>query len=205
MIVQTENVEVLGILEKFAGDEATAVEALLDTFPAVGNIQSMQRRIERMKKSKPKKAKTSREYQDWLESPFISFCTSSFAGGSAENIFSTTPEVSKSKGRPGKRLSESPCADTIKNTMAPEIDRLKTFAEQQGVAFEHVINLLTPEHSKKPNVKCTIPKNEALALFFNAGFSSRGWTELRLFLLRFGVELPTRNEIDNEKKCCTQQ
>ena len=64
-------VEVLCLLEKFAGDEATAVQALLDTFPVVGNKQSMQRRIERMKKSKPKKAKTSREYQDWLESPFI--------------------------------------------------------------------------------------------------------------------------------------
>ncbi|CAL4216742.1 unnamed protein product, partial [Meganyctiphanes norvegica] len=40
----------------------------------------------------------------------------------------------------------------------------------------------------------------ATSFFFNEGFSSRSWTELRLFLKQFGVELPTRNTIDEEKK-----
>ena len=157
------------MLDHSAGDEAIAVQALLDTFPSIGTKQSIQRKIERLKKSKPKKAKASKEYQDWLESPFISFCVSSAADG---NVYSTSPEPKNSKGRPGKRLSESPCADTIKKILAPEIDRLRTIAEQQRVSFEYVIGLLTPKQSKKPKVNCTISKDEALAFFFNAGFSS---------------------------------
>ena len=95
--------EVLGMFEHSAGDEAIAVQPLLDRFPSIGTKQSIQRKIERLKKSKPKKAKTSREYQDWLESPFISFCVSSTADGSADNVYFTSPEPKNSKGRPGKR------------------------------------------------------------------------------------------------------
>ena len=199
MIIKT--VEVLGILEKFEGNAMLAAQALIEKFPAVGNEKNLQRRIQRLTQSRPKKARNSDEYQYWLESPFFTFTQPTTSdGGPAGDVSLNFLETPKPKGRPGKRLSESPCSNTIKKIMEPEIQRLKTFAEQQGVSFDDVISLLNLEQTKKPKTKCIISKEEALAYFFNAGFSSRGWTELRLFLLKFGVELPTRNEIDIEKK-----
>ena len=41
---------------------------------------------------------------------------------------------------------------------------------------------------------------DATPFYFNEGYSSRSWTELRLFLLKYNVNIPTRNEIDAEKK-----
>ena len=44
-----------------------------------------------------------------------------------------------------------------------------------------------------------IPEQDATAFYFNNSFSTRSWTELRLFLLKFDVNLPPRNLIDNNK------
>ena len=39
-----------------------------------------------------------------------------------------------------------------------------------------------------------------MGFLFIHKYTERGWTELRLWLKKFGVDLPTRNEIDSEKK-----
>ena len=71
MIIKT--VEVLGILEKFEGNAMLEAQALIEKFPAVGNEKNLQRRIQRLTQSRPKKARNSDEYQYWLESPFLTF------------------------------------------------------------------------------------------------------------------------------------
>ena len=96
-----------------------------------------------------------KEYQEWLQSPCISLGESSVSIGGGD-VFSTAPETSKLMERPGKRLSESPCADTVKGIMAPAVERLKAFAEQEGVAYEYVVSLLIPEKPKRPNIKCSV-------------------------------------------------
>ena len=42
--------------------------------------------------------------------------------------------------------------------------------------------------------------DEATASYFNQDYITRGLTEVRLFMPRFGVSLPTRNQIDVEKQ-----
>ena len=83
--------------------------------------------------------------------------------------------------------------------MKPKIDNLIEFAEEQGVSYEDVLDLLAERSSKKKKNVIQIPTDAATSFFFNEGFSARSWTELRLFLKQFNVELPTRNTIDTEK------
>ncbi|CAL4224806.1 unnamed protein product, partial [Meganyctiphanes norvegica] len=53
---------------------------------------------------------------------------------------------------------------------------------------------------KKQKPEIIIPTEDATAFYFNEKYSTRSWTELRLFLLKFNVKLPKRNDIDIEKK-----
>ena len=85
--------------------------------------------------------------------------------------------------------------------MQPKIDELMEFAAEQGVSMDEVMELMAQRYQKKARtVKVEIPVKESLGFFFNSTHSSHSWTELRLFLLKFGVELPTRNIIDQHKK-----
>ena len=104
-------------------------------------------------------------------------------------------------GRPKMRLSERPGKRTIQAIMKPRMDELVQFADDQGIDYDEVIELLE-DRKKKKQKRCLveIPVEDAVALYFNQEHSSRSWTELRLFLEEYDVRLPTRNEVDCMKK-----
>ena len=106
----------------------------------------------------------------------------------------------KGPGHPKSTLADNPVRRTVRQIMKPKIDDLIEFAEEQGVAFEDVVELLEQRCSKRKLNTVYIPNDAATSFFFNEGFSSRSWTELRLFLKPFNIELPTRNNIDLAKK-----
>ena len=104
------------------------------------------------------------------------------------------------RGRPQKRLSDNPSRNTKVKLMEEPINYVLNFAEEQGVPLEDVITLLNERFvSKKKKEPRQIPVEEACAYFLNGGYSTRSWTELRQFLLKFDIELPTRNDIDTHK------
>ena len=73
---------------------------------------------------------------------------------------------------------------------APKIDKLLEFATHQGVTQEEVIELLEEKKSKKKKgYVAEVPIDEAVAFYFNQEHSTRSWTELRLFLGKYGVWL----------------
>ena len=57
---------------------------------------------------------------------------------------------------------------------------------------------MLPGRPKRNEIK--IPSDDAVGFFFNEEHSSRSWTELRLFYLKYRVVLPTRNVVDEEKR-----
>ena len=103
---------------------------------------------------------------------------------------SETPAV---LSRLKSRLSDLPKKRTVNQIMQPKIDELMQFAAEQGFLIEDVMELMGQRCQKKAKTtKVEIPIKDSLG-FFNSTHSSRSWTELRLFLLKFGVELPTRH------------
>ncbi len=118
----------------------------------------------------------------------------------SENKENEIPTQNVPRGRPKKRLSDSIHKKTAKKKIEPLVSLVKEFAEKEGVTFDEVIDMLIENSNKKPKTHISIPVHEATPFFFNEGFSSRSWTELRLFLMKHNVELPTRNAIDDEKK-----
>jgi hypothetical protein len=104
-------------------------------------------------------------------------------------------------GRPKARLSDQPKKRTVMQIMLPKIEELVDLAKDQGVSFDEIIELLSVVSGRKRQKSTVqIPLDESMAFFFNETHSSRSWTELRLFMLKYGVELPSRNQIDEKKK-----
>ena len=97
---------------------------------------------------------------------------------------------------------------TQRQKLQPLIDSVSKFAQDEGLTFKQVVDRLNDEvHENKKKSKNTIsiPIEEVTPFYFNGGFSTRSWTELRLFLIKFGVEIPPRNKIDIEKKTLSPQ
>ena len=158
----------------------------------IGSINTVKANINRMKNGKPRKSQMSPESIYWSNTVFYQV---------EEPEYDSEMEIeTKGPGQPKSRLVDNPVSKTVRKIMKPKIDELIKFADSQGVKYEDVIKLLEQRYKKtKPN-SVHIPTDSATSFFFNEGFSSRSWTELRLFLKQFGVELPTRNTIDEEKK-----
>ena len=84
--------------------------------------------------------------------------------------------------------------------LQPKIDELMQFAAEQWVSIKGMELICQKCQKMARTIEVVIPIEDSLGIFFNSIHSSRSLTELRLFLLRFWVELPTRNIIDQHKK-----
>ena len=116
-----------------------------------------------------------------------------------------TSNIEKSVGgRPRSRLSDQPTRKTVCHILQPKIDELVAFADEQGVSIEQLLEMLKShtgnKHVKRSRTENVIPTDDAAAFFFLQDFSTRSWTELRLFFKKYDIILPTRNAIDEEKK-----
>ena len=158
-----------------------------------------------MKQKHAKKSKQSDEYKLWESTPFISSMPCETLSqpciGPAGDAVGDAATIRGQRGRPSKRLCDSPGRTTTATILEEPIKYLTEFSEKQGVSFDDVLTALlsTRPKKQKSNVKVNIPEQDATAFYFNNSFSTRSWTELRLFLLKFDVNLPPRNLIDNNK------
>ena len=191
--------DVFEVVDACNGDEHLAAASLFEKWNLSQDENLSQRNVLRSIRriKKPKTKIDSDEYKGFLESSFLELEIENpafqelTAGGDAHY-----------KGRrPAKTLGDNPHKRTQRNILDKPITDLINFAEEQGVSLEHLLELITARvQSKKQKAKVIIPEDEAVAFYFNEGFSSRSWTELRVFLLQFDVELPTRNMIDSKKQ-----
>ena len=110
--------------------------------------------------------------------------------------------VGLSWNHPKLKLSDNPGERTARNIKKPIVDELLDKAEQQGISYEELLEVLAIRCNKykKQKPEIIIPTEDATAFYFNEKYSTRSWTELCLFLLKFNVKLPKRNDIDIEKK-----
>ena len=153
----------------------------------VGTARQVYDKVKRRIESRPKKPVGSDIYKQWEKE--LCFNTNEHGG------------IREGAGRHKSTLSDHPKSRTTKNILQPKIEELLIFANEQGVGLEEVIESISQNYSKKAQrVEIEIPKDAATAFFFYEYHSQRSWTELRLFLKTYGVILPTRNTIDEEKK-----
>lgn len=200
-MVNIKNTDVIDALIKGKDDPMLAAEYLLEKFE-ISNITALplKRKISRLKK--PKVSKTSEKYIQWLSSTFIEFeeDTESIQLGPSGDNTGNVSDLRNFGGRPNKRLCDNPSRNTTAQIMEKPIQYLIDFAADQRIPLDEVIDILNEHCCKKKKVtKVSIPTEDATTYFLNGGFSSRSWTELRLFLLKYDVELPTRNSIDSLK------
>ena len=184
--MKTTNSEAVKLLETSSiGDVARELHAKFGD--EAGSASSIKARLHRLRSAKPKKG--SAQYAAWASTAFL------------EILEFNSSEV-LGRGRPKLRLSDQPKKRTIDQIMQPKIEELLQFADEQGVTVEEVLELVTQRCHNKSKCKgrTEIPVDESVAFYFNNNHSSRSWTELRLFLLKFGIQLPTRNDIDLQKK-----
>lgn len=202
------NGDVVNLLEELKGNAWLAAEKLFDKLEGFGvSKYTLHTKIRRLKK--PKFSKTSAQYLKWFSSIFFSLYDERDQDPHDEQ--NQDPQIeagpcgdssTSGRGRPAKRLSDNPSRSTTERIMAKPVDYLVNFAKEQGIPLDDVIDILNercPNKKRKNSSKIVIPPDEACAYFLNGGFSSRSWTDLRLFLLKFNVELPTRNTIDTNK------
>lgn len=195
-----QNRDVIEALNVYGGDLILATSFLsgkwtLEEYPFF-NKDHFKTKVRRLLEKKPKKSKDSDIYQGWLSTSF-------FEIPELQPLNASGDAASNPNGRPSKRLRDSPHKKTVDSLLEQTISDLTTYAEEQGVTVDHLLELIASRVSPKKTKVQThviIPEDEAVAFYFNEGYSSRSWTELRVFLSHFGVELPTRNTIDNKKK-----
>ena len=150
---------------------------------------AIRRRIKRLKQKQPKKNKQSDEYKLWESTPFISSMPCETLSqpciGPAGDAVGDAATIRGQRGRPSKRLCDSPGRTTTATILEEPIKYLTEFSEKQGVSFDDVLTALlsTRPKKQKSNVKVNIPEQDATAFYFNNSFSTRSWTELHLFLL----------------------
>ena len=177
---------------------ATTASKLLEIHgPCLGSLESLKSKIRRILAKRPHKIEMRETWREQLlfadeAVPIEDFkpaTTGLDHGGCREG-----------SGRVKMRLSDGPSKRTVHSIMQPKIDELLGFAEEQGISYDEVLDLLKEKKNKKQRSVTEIPVNDAVAFFFNQEHSARSWTELRLFLANFDVRLPTRNEIDSCKK-----
>ena len=186
------NKNIIDALEDAGGNVSQATSFVLEKWQNLTlNYNTLKTMIGRLKR--PKVSKGSVKYQEWLENVFH-----------VEADQAMGPEgdapVMGNRGRPQKRLSDNPSRNTKAKLMEEPLNYIVNFAEEQGVPLEDVITLLNERcASKKKKEARQIPVEEACGYFLNGGYSTRSWTELRQFLLKFDIELPTRNDIDTHK------
>ena len=187
-----QNKNIVDALEYSGGNVSQAASFVLEKWQHLNlNYNTLKTRIGRLKR--PKVSKDSAKYEEWLRNDFH-VETDQAMGPEGDAL------VLGNRGRPQKRLSDNPSRNTKAKLVEEPLNYIVNFAEEQGVPLEEVINLLNERcESKKKKEAVQIPVEEACAYFLNGGYSTRSWTELRQFLLRFDVELPTRNEIDIHK------
>ena len=197
------NGDVLELLLNSSCDFDFVATRLSERFgEGIGNVKALGRRIERLYKKKPKKSQDHPEFLNWAAN---SFFTPSSTNQDNEEVDTTD---SKSAHRPKKRISDCRDKKTQRQKLQPLIDSVSKFAQDEGLTFKQVVDRLNDEvdeNKKKSKNTISIPIEEATPFYFNGGFSSRSWTELRLFLIKFGVEIPPRNKIDIEKKTLSPQ
>ena len=189
------NGDVISLLELYSYNFDFVAKRFIEKFGEdLGSEKSLSRKIERVYKRRPKKPRDSPDFVNWSNKYFQE---SQNNPNDKENVPS-----GKSAHHLEKSLCDSKDSRTKRRKIQPLIDYISQFAEEEGILFNDVVDLLNAEvkSNKKTKVSISIPVEEATPFFFNGGFSSRSWTELRLFLVKFNVDLPTRNVIDLEKK-----
>lgn len=195
--------EIICLMERQSSIPDLARELIKQFGKDIGSVGQLKAKFYRIKASMPHKGKDSIKYREWSNTLFYNEKQPDYD----EDLQSESEDQGENnnhacRGRPKLRLCDKPAKRTKKEILRPKINELVQFAEDQGVDLEDLIDLIN-EKCKKNYKKTTviqIPSDAATAFYFNQGFSSRSWTELRLFIKKYGVELPPRNEIDVMKK-----
>ena len=115
-------------------------------------------------------------------------------------------------GRPRKRLSEQMCSKTQGKILDSILETLEKHSEEQNIGKKELLNLLIKKAQNKWKDECTeivaksravekdVPIPDACALMLNLNLSINQYQLLRLYLLPFGISLPTRNKCSDHKK-----
>ena len=110
----------------------------------IGTKASLYNRINRLKTGKPKKRNDSTECIEWANTIFYQEQVLTDDDSDMEI------EVDiKGPGHPKSRLANKPVRKTVRRIMKPKIDNLIEFAEEQGVSYEEVVDLMAERCSKK--------------------------------------------------------
>ena len=174
---------------------------LLGMDGSIGNFHSVRAKIGREMSKRPRDrgtAETKRNIEAWENE--VLFRGEDTSDPKPIDDESSSPVV---MGRPRATLSQTPHKKTVKSILQPKIDELMSFAAMQGIEYEEVLHLLEepkPKKKKKAVFAAEIDIEDAVSFYFSQEHSSRSWTELRLFLSKYEVYLPARNQIDTEKK-----
>ena len=195
-------------------EHAEVARFLLEKYgDSAGSFESLKSKIRKIIQKRPRKGTDSDEVKFWNKKEFLNLpevmeekeCETE----KQDNTQKESDEFQKNShggcrqgaGRNKVRLSDCKTNRTARSILKPKIDELLKFATEQGVEFDEVLEMFKEIGPKKvKKIEIEIPHDDALGFFFNAEHSSRSWTELRLFLLKYGVVIPTRNDIDEEKK-----
>lgn len=140
----------------------------------------------------------------WKEKAFVNLVAEQ-AELLDETLTAEPTNEKEKRGRPKKRLSDEVCAKTEEKILMPVVQELENIAEEQGISNPDLLKKLNAICEKKwidkrESESTEISCEAACGLIYNNEFSVNQYQELRLFFLKFGVKLPTRNDVDSYKK-----
>lgn len=161
-------------------------------------------------RTKLMKVKNSSELDRWRNEVFQCEVRESISRTVIGNdSYDSTPSASSnSGGRPKKRLSDNPCHKTENNILDPLITHLECAAAEEDVTPHFLLEKLVQRAQQKwgqpkepqESMKRDISVDAACAIVYNVNFSIQQFQKLRSYLFDFGINLPTRNEIDHYKR-----
>ena len=107
-------------------------------------------------------------------------------------------------GRPKKRLSDNPGDKTENKILDSIIQQIEEAASEQNVDPQLLLNKLVLRSQckwgREKQITKDLPVEDACALVYNLNLSIQQYQKLCIHMKDFGIEIPTRNDIDVQKK-----